>query len=116
MEKTRRLKGLDPLDGPVIGQQTSYYKLAWLYSAADNGGPSRERFIEAVQAEGVALNAGFRGFAGRSQRRCRRSGPLPNSLAAAKATVLLHHPILLAGFDEIDRVAKAMEKVLTNLN
>ena len=76
---------------------------------------SREQFIAAVQTEGVALDAGFRGFTKRSERRCRRVGDLGLAQHAAETTLLLHHPVLLQSADTIDRVAAAMQKVSAEL-
>jgi dTDP-4-amino-4,6-dideoxygalactose transaminase len=72
----------------------SYYKLAWLYEPSATW--PRERFVKAVQAEGVALDAGFRGFAGRTAARCRRIGDLVHS----RATVIRR-------FADLPRVAEA---------
>ena len=89
----------------------SYYKLAWSIQAESSGGPARQDFLAAVQAEGVAIDAGFRGFTRRGHRRCRRVGTLAHSQAAAERTVLLHHPILLQPDDVVDRLAAAINKV-----
>jgi acyl-CoA dehydrogenase len=43
----------------------------------------RRRFIAAIQAEGVAMDAGFRGFARRTNQRCRVVGELVNAQRAA---------------------------------
>lgn len=94
----------------------SYYKLAWMYDAALCGGATRETFIAAVQAEGVHLDAGFRGFALRSSRRCDRAGDLLQCRRAAEQTVLLHHPVLLKSDETIARVASALKKVVNALN
>src|SRR5262245_23743366 len=51
----------------------SFYKIAWRFVSGDCGDWSRERVIAAVQAEGIALDAGFRGFVQRGNR-CRRVG------------------------------------------
>jgi len=91
--------------------QPSYYKLGWFYTGESGGGPPRELFLRALQAEGVAVDSGFRGFAGRSQRRCRRPVPLPRSERAAKLTLLLHHPVLLAEQSILEGVARAFDKV-----
>ena len=90
--------------------EPSYYKLAWHYRAEECGGASREEFLAALQAEGLPISAGFRGFAGRGRRRCRSLGLLSNSRDAAQQTVLLHHPVLLAD-DSIDSLALALTKV-----
>jgi dTDP-4-amino-4,6-dideoxygalactose transaminase len=101
---------LQPVDLAKHGT-ASYYKLAWLYQPS--AAWPRERFLCAVQAEGVALDAGFRGFVGRTSSRCRRLGDLPHSRTAADQTVILHHPVLLESPETIDRVAGAIRKVLT---
>ena len=75
----------------------------------------REEFLAAVRAEGVAMDAGFRGFVRRSERRCGRVGDLKHSRQAAGATVLLHHPVLLEPSEVMDRVAGAIRKVVSGL-
>ncbi|MEK6247531.1 MAG: aminotransferase class V-fold PLP-dependent enzyme [Planctomycetales bacterium] len=97
------------------GVRSAFYKLAWIHSTAKDESPSREEFIAAMQAEGIAIDSGFRGFSGRSRRRCRHAGPLPNSQAAAKSAILLHHPILMSDTNSLDRVVAAIEKVLASL-
>ena len=88
----------------------SYFKLAWLYQPRRP--TSRESFLAASQAEGIPLDAGFRGFTHRGSRRCRRGGTLTHSRTAADSTVLLHHPILLQPETTIERLANAIRKVL----
>lgn len=128
-------KWLVPLTPMVADESRAYYKTAWRYapsapdaSAAPNaatapktltatdrspaaGAPSRDQFVAAVRAEGVPLDAGFRGFAQRSERRCRKAGPLPHSQLAAESTVILHHPILLASDAILTQAAGAVLKV-----
>jgi dTDP-4-amino-4,6-dideoxygalactose transaminase len=92
----------------------SYYKLAFridgerLSKAAD---AVRGEFVAAAQAAGLALDEGFRGFALRGGRRCRRVGSLANARRAAEATVLLHHPLLLEEPPTIQLVAEAIRRV-----
>lgn len=90
----------------------AYYKLPWLLMDRTTGW-SRREFVEAIQAEGVNIDAGFRGFLRRSSRRCRRIGVLANCQVAAQQTLLLHHPILLASDEIIDLVVAAIRKVAT---
>jgi hypothetical protein len=71
----------------------------------------RARFIAAVQAEGIAIDEGFRGFAARSTSRCRVPGSLSRARQAAQGTILLHHPALLEPEQTIDRLASALAKV-----
>lgn len=110
VERLRELRGLSPIDQIPPDSAASYFKLAWSFNA---GGWSvnRERFLAAMQAEGVAIDAGFRGFTRRGSGRCRRAGELPNSEQASERTVLLHHPILLEPQSAIERVASAFRKV-----
>ena len=89
--------------GPV------YYKLPWLLDPPFE--LSRDALIAALQAEGIAIDAGFRGFANRSSNRCRKVGDLQHSRAAAERTVLLHHPILLESADVIQRLIAAIQRV-----
>ena len=111
LENTGTLSGLVRSVDASDDNSPSFYKLAWLYKGERTGGASREVFAAAMRAEGVALDAGFRGFTGRSQRRCRRAGPLTNSESASASAVLLHHPVLLADDGALDAVAAAFEKV-----
>lgn len=86
----------------------SYYKVPILID--ESFGIKREMFLAAIQPEGVAIDVGFRGFFKRSGRRCRWVGELPNSRRAARDTMVLHHPILLAEDDQIDRLIDAIER------
>jgi dTDP-4-amino-4,6-dideoxygalactose transaminase len=101
--------------------QPGFYKLPWLLAGNDDVCDSpdfeqqRGRFIAAVQAEGVAIDAGFRGFARRTNQRCRAIGDLKNARRAAAATVILHHPVLLEPHEMLERVAAAIRKVAVKL-
>jgi dTDP-4-amino-4,6-dideoxygalactose transaminase len=109
--KIERLPGLRPLKNRVRKTVPGYYKLGLRYVPEELGGLSREEFIAVVQAEGLAIDAGFRGFARRSDRRCRKVGNLPNSRAAGRQCLVLHHPILLEEPETLDQVVLALEKV-----
>jgi perosamine synthetase len=112
------LRGLVPLClAAEAKHQTVLYKLPWLLCGNDDACDSptfeqrRRRFLAAVQAEGVALHEGFRGFARRTNQRCRSLGDLHYARAAAAGTVILHHPVLLEPVETVNRVAQAMRKV-----
>jgi perosamine synthetase len=98
----------------------AYYKLAWRYLPAngdrqsDCSQPKRGALICALQAQGIAIDAGFRGFKKRSANRCRMVGELINAQSAAETTLLLHHPILLHP-DQINLLAETMQKVIAEL-
>lgn len=111
-----RLAGVPGL-APLLNRAAStpvYYKLGLQYDAQALGGRSRAELIAAAQAEGVAIDAGFRGFALRGPGRCRVAGELVESRRAAEAALVLHHPVLLEPPETIDRVADALIKIATN--
>lgn len=103
--------GLRPLVDLQPTHDPAYYKLALWYDSAVLAARSREAFVAAVEAEGVASGLGFRGFAQRGASRCRKVGDLTHSRAAAERIVLLHHPVLLADDGTLDRVAQAVRRV-----
>jgi dTDP-4-amino-4,6-dideoxygalactose transaminase len=108
---TTGLQGLRPQAKGATGAEPSYYKLAWRYVPEAMSGRPIEQFVVAAQAEGLPLDTGFRGFTKRGERRCRKVGTLDHAQRDASATLLLHHPVLLAGEADLDRLAQAMAKV-----
>ena len=109
LDQLEHLRQLEPLCNRGAGSP-SYYKVAWRLHASN-----RAEFLAAMQAEGVAMDAGFRGFARRSDRRCRKPVSLKHSLRASRETVLLHHPVLLEPVRTMDQIAEAVDKVLGHL-
>ena len=107
--------GLRPLVNRVERAQPAYYKVGMQYFPEELGGQPRDALIAAVQAAGVALDAGFRGFALRSPRRCRIAGELPESRRAAVSGLVLHHPLLLEPNELIDRAATAIAQATRTL-
>ena len=101
--ETADLTQLTPLRAEA-GNQTTYYKVPWLLC----GDVSREEIIRAAQAQGVALDSGFRGFVRRSARRCRHADSLDHSRRAAESTLLLHHPVLLEEPPVIEKIAHVL--------
>ena len=110
IEQLRELDGLFPVNKRPQDSAASYFKLGWLFTE-DGWSVNRERLLAAMQAEGVAIDAGFRGFTRRGATRCRRVGNLANSQRASERMVLLHHPILLESRSNVERVAHAVQKV-----
>jgi dTDP-4-amino-4,6-dideoxygalactose transaminase len=109
------IDALEPVRVDAELGQPGFYKVAWLYHMERCGNVSRDQFLAAVQAEGVAMGDGFRGFVKRSQRRCRKADSLAASRRAAERTVLLYHPVLLESDDVLQRVADALRKVVRAL-
>ena len=91
--------------------EPAFYKFGIVYDAAKLGDVARNDFCAAVRAEGIALDPGFRGFATRGGRRCRRSGDLSVSAEYAEQMMLLHHPVLLEPDDAIRRVAETIRNL-----
>jgi dTDP-4-amino-4,6-dideoxygalactose transaminase len=116
------LPALLPLSLPAEQQnEPAFYKLPWLLAGNNDDCDSpefderRRTFVAAIQDEGVAMDEGFRGFARRTNQRCRVAGNLENARRAAAGTVLLHHPVLLESADTIRRVAQAINNVARRL-
>jgi len=103
--------GIRPLSNDTGDYLPSFYKLGMQFSPSEMAGRSRAEFLASVQTEGVALDAGFRGFAFRSPRRCRAADNLAECRRAAADCVVLHHPVLLEDDTVIHLVAAAIEKV-----
>jgi dTDP-4-amino-4,6-dideoxygalactose transaminase len=102
--------GLRPLANRAAGEP-GYYKLGFQYNPAEFG-LSRDDFVKALRAEGVAFDEGFRALhAGRSPKRFRRAGDLAEAGRAGEGAVVLHHPVLLGTPAEVDEVAAAVGKV-----
>ncbi|MEX2122073.1 MAG: aminotransferase class I/II-fold pyridoxal phosphate-dependent enzyme [Pirellulales bacterium] len=101
--------GLRALE-PLADSTPAYYKLGFAYLGDQLQGQTREEFAAAVQAEGVALDVGFRGFALRGGR-ARIAGQLVHSRRAAETCLVLHHPVLLEPPRVIEQVAAAIRKV-----
>lgn len=89
---------------------TAFYKIPWLIETTGTDW-TRNEFIRAIAAEGVAIGAGFRGFTRRSVKRCRQHGSLINARIAAQQTLILHHPVLLESEAVVELVGEAITKV-----
>jgi perosamine synthetase len=104
------LPGLTPFPIPP-DSRPAFYKLGLRYDPAAFG-LSRELFVKALRAEGVAFDAGFKALhVGRSPSRFRAAGALANALAAHERCVVLHHPVLSLSHAEVRQVADAVAKV-----
>jgi len=97
----------------VVGSTANvpaFYKLGFQYAAAF--GLSRELFVRAMRAEGIAFDAGFKALhVGRSPSRFRAAGELVSASAAHAGCVMLHHPVLALSQPDIQQVADAVAKV-----
>ena len=92
--------------------EPGYYKVGLQYDSAGFKGLSRERFVAAMRAEGIALDEGFHALhVGRSPSRFRSVGDLSEATKAHESAVVLHHPVLLGGPSDIDEVVVAAHKI-----
>ena len=110
----------DPRDFPKSLGSTDaettpgYYKLGLQYDRTAFGGLTRDDFACAMQAEGIALNPGFRALhCIHSKRRFRAVGKLPNAGVADAGILTLHHPVLLEDDPAIAQIATAVDKIRT---
>lgn len=89
-----------------------YYKVGFRYPTRDFGGLSRSQFVNAIRAEGIAFDAGFRGLhLIHGSRRYRAAEELTETSRADAEMLTLHHPVLLEGDLVIDEIVEAIRKV-----
>lgn len=106
--------GLRIFQNAVADSESAFYKVGFWFDA-DAFGLSRERFVKAMRAEGIAFDEGFRALhVGRAPQRFRALGPLSNAEAAHRSVLMLHHPVLSLGPDAIEKVALAVQKTYRN--
>jgi len=93
----------------------AFYKVGFRFDP-EAFGLSREAFVAALRAEGVAFDAGFRALhAGRSPSRFRAAGGLTEAARAGERCVKLHHPVLTAPLpDAAGRIARAIGRTYRN--
>src|SRR5205823_9573136 len=92
--------------------EPGYYKVGFQYDSAGFKGLSRERFVAAMRAEGIAMDEGFHALhVGRSPSRFRQMGDLSEASKAHEGVVILHHPVLLGEPTDIEEVARAAQRI-----
>ena len=107
------IPGLHPFTESLTDSQPGYYKLGLQFEPAQWGGLTRDRFAQAMRAEGIALDAGFRGLHRvHSARRFRTASRLQEADRADEQVLTLHHPILLAESpDDLQQIVVAARKI-----
>jgi perosamine synthetase len=102
--------GLTPFENRLDGTP-AYYRVGFRYDPGAFG-LTREVFVAALRAEGVAFDVGFTSLhAGRSPSRYRAAGDLREATAAGLGCVGLHHPVLGGSEDDVRRIAAAVRAV-----
>ena len=90
----------------------AYYKLGMFYDAAAFGGLPRERFVAAMRAEGLAIDAGLPALHTiHGRRRFRATGDLPTATSAGETVVGLHHPVLLNPQIDWTKLRHAVDRI-----
>ncbi|HEX3146707.1 MAG TPA: aminotransferase class V-fold PLP-dependent enzyme [Gemmataceae bacterium] len=108
------IPGLQAIGPPPPDSRPAFYKLGFHFDATAFG-LSRDLFIKAMRAEGIAFDAGFRALhVGRAASRYRAAGPLSNAENAGRDVVALHHPVLALEEAAIEQVATAVRKTYRN--
>ena len=89
----------------------AYYKVGFRFDPAAFG-LTRDLFVSAMRAEGVAFDPGFNALhVNRSPSRFRTPGQLDEATAAHHRCVILHHPVLSGPSVGAQRVGEAVAKV-----
>lgn len=118
------LPGILPLADQAGVEQRPMYRMAFRYEKGKSGGIPRDRFIEAVRAEGVPItppyNVVYKNPLWRPKAMSWYGGQLPTSHCpiaeevAAEGVFLLPHELLLGNDDDMRDIADAFMKVLEN--
>jgi dTDP-4-amino-4,6-dideoxygalactose transaminase len=133
-ERLSQLQGIEPLDpAPRDGDRRAYHLYPLRIAAAELGGLTRERFMQALRAEGIPCSAGYERplyrnpvFLERSFRPkgCPLScghygGDIDYSAASCPAAerlceevLWLFHSLLLAGDSDLADIVRAVEKIV----
>lgn len=104
--------GLIPFPASLTESQPGYYKFGWQYES-ELWGLSRDRFAQAMRAEGIAVDAGFRAVHRiHSAHRYRTASTLSEADRADGRVLVLHHPILLTESDsDLQQIVAAIDKI-----
>ncbi|MCX7700900.1 MAG: aminotransferase class V-fold PLP-dependent enzyme [Gemmataceae bacterium] len=111
--------GLDAVPGvrrirSEVDGSPAFYKVAFRIDPAEFG-LDRDRLVEVMRAEGLALDTGFRALpAGRSPRRYEIIGGWAEAERFHHRLTVLHHPVLIRGEEAARRIAQAWQRVYAN--
>jgi len=112
LERTAPLSGwLRPVTR-LVDSEPAFFKVAWSLVPAESPVELRDRIVAALEDAGAPFGAGFRGFTGRSARRCEKGLSLVSSTRLGQSTILLHHPVLLAEEKCVLEVAAVLDYVV----
>lgn len=90
----------------------AFFKVGLQFDPANSTGLSRGKFSQAMRAENVALDSGFRSLHRiHSKRRFRSIGELPNASHCDKHVLVLHHPVLLEGGEATRQICESVARI-----
>jgi len=90
----------------------AFFKVGLQFDLVGTTGLTRDIFSQAMRAENVALDAGFRSLHRiHSKRRFRVSGELPNANLCDEHVLVLHHPVLLEGENSVQQICESAARI-----
>ncbi len=135
---TSQLQGIEGVRPLVRDERITHlgcYQYIFRYDEQAFSGLSRDRFVEALSAEGVPAEGDFYvpiyksplfpvtadRFPAIRERYGDRIGPEAADCPVAdragyREAVWLHHPLFMAGHEQMDRIAEAVEKIKNNVD
>ncbi|MDB2686620.1 DegT/DnrJ/EryC1/StrS aminotransferase family protein [Mariniblastus sp.] len=115
-EQINQIKGVTTLDlATGRGEDSESQIINAIYKIpirVDTNFGNLETLTARLQADGLPIGTGFRGFYRRSKRRCRKPVELPNSTIAAEQTLLISHPVLMHDHKTLELIVECLEQVL----
>ena len=107
---SRILHWLDPPSAADC--DPAYYKLAIRYNGTKIKHLTRDRISQALRAEGIAIDPGFRSLQHiHARNRFRAPGELPVADAVDQQVLVLHHPVLLGEEPDLLEIVAAVDKI-----
>jgi len=132
--RLQEIGGIRPLVRDPRATRLAYYRYLFRYSSEEFKGLHRDRFIEALEAEGIPCES-FYLPVHRSPLFALKASQYPEARrrygeefdpeqvscpvterAAYREAVCLHHPMLLGGKRDMDDIADAIMKIKTNIH
>lgn len=90
----------------------AFFKVGLQFDPQQTTGLSRAGFSQAMRAENVAIDPGFRSLHRiHSKRRFRAVGELPNASLCDDQVLILHHPVLLEGDEATQQICDSAARI-----
>ncbi len=101
--------GVEPLERDGRVTRHAYHLYVFRYHSEEFRGLPKERFVEALRAEGIPCSTGYRPLY--TYRFLPPSKPLPNTEKTREEIVWLPQPILLSKPQDLQDIAQAIQKI-----